>query len=73
MTPRQEIQEQTLRARDSLATAGWGLKRCALAVNVAFEHVGKLDNNDRDTLVQIAALVLIMAEHAALNGNKVTP
>lgn len=63
MTPREEVQQQVLAARDAaVSTYALDTVRLAMAVNAAFARVGSRGNNDAADLVQIAALVMAMAE-----------
>jgi len=71
VTLRQDIQREVLDARDHVCASPLNMAAYALAVNAAFARVGQKGNNDRSDLVQIAALVMAMAETAALNGDKV--
>lgn len=70
-TVRGQVEAAVLSARDQLASAGYlGPITCGHAVNAAMERVGQEGNNDYNDLVQIAALVMAMAESAAVNNNR---
>ena len=70
MTLRAQIAADVIVARDGAA----GLpptrseRACAVAVNEAMTKVGTPGNNDYASLIQIAALVMLMAEFAALRN-----
>ena len=70
MTPREEVRTTVLACYENMsaAIASFSAMKLAASVNDAFSKTGTEGNNDFGTLVQAAAMVMVMAEMANLNG-----
>lgn len=65
--PREEIRRRVDASVDAAVRAGITKEQAAVSVNAASARVGKEGNADTEDLIQIAALVMIMAEHTLLS------